>query len=326
MNSMMKEPPESDSGFAADTPAGTARRATEAMDEAALWMVRLDSGSADAAAFERWRAADPAHVVAYARVAAAWSALDATPAVVAAPPWRRGLSRRAALMSFGGLAMAAAGVGVSGKVLAREQAKTGVGERRTIRLAPGARVDLNTDSHVFWRAGPDRVTLWLERGEIAVSAAAGAGAVHIRGEGVEWRLAPGRYNARLNDDRLELTTLDGVAESRKPQPIRLMRGERLILRNGVVSTGEAPRPVLARATAWPQGEIVFEDASLEEAVAEYNRYLERKLTIADPQIARLRIGGRFTSSDPSDFLAALQAVLPVRAQSSGAGVTLTHAG
>lgn len=325
MNNMMKAPPESESGSAAEASAGAAGRAAEAMDEAGLWLTRLDSGTADAEAFERWRAVDPAHTIAYARVATAWSALDYTPAVLAAPP-QRGLSRRAALMSFGGLALAVAGVGVSGKVLAREQAKTGIGERRTIRLVPGTRVDLNTDSHVFWRAGPDGVTLWLERGEIALSAADGASAVHVRGEGVEWRLAPGRYNARLDDGRLELTTLDGVAESRKPRPVRLTRGERLILRNGVVSTGKAPGSALASATAWPQGEIVFEDAPLEEAVAEYNRYLERKLTIADPQIARLRIGGRFTSSDPSDFLTALQAVLPVRAQSSGGGVVLTHAG
>lgn len=324
MNNMMKAPPQSDPGSAADLPAGAARRVAAAMDEAGLWLTRLDSGTADPEAFERWRAADPAHAIAYARVAAAWSALDDTPPVLAAPA-RTGLSRRAALMSFGGLALAVAGVGVSGKVLAREQARTGIGERRTIRLAPGARLDLNTDSHVFWRVGPDGVTLWLERGEIAVSAAAGAGVVHVRGEGVEWRLAPGRYNARLDDGRLELTTLDGVAESRKPRPVRLTRGERLILRDGVVSTGEAPGSALARATAWPQGEIVFEDAPLEEAVAEYNRYLERKLTIADPAIARLRIGGRFTSSDPSDFLAALQAVLPVRAESSGAGVVLTRA-
>lgn len=326
MNSMMKESPESDPGLAAVAPAGTARRATEAMDEAALWLTRLDSGSADAAAFESWRAADPAHAVAFARVAAAWSALDDTPAVLAASPLPRGLSRRAAVLSLGGLAAAVAGVGVSGKVLAREQAKTGVGERRTIRLAGGARVDLNTDSRVFWRTGTDRVTLWLERGEIAVNAGAGGDAVYVRGGGIECRLTPGRYNARLDDERLELTTLDGLAESRKPRPIRLKRGERLILENGVALTGEAPGPALARATAWPQGEIVFEDAPLSEAVAEYNRYLEQKLTIADPEIGRLRIGGRFTSSDASDFLAALEAVLPVRARSSGAGVVLTHAG
>lgn len=325
MNSMMKESPESDPGLAADAPAGAAWRATEAMDEAALWMARLDSGSADPAAFEAWRAADPAHAVAYARVAGAWSAFDETPAVLAGPPQRRGLSRRAALLSFGGLATAVVGVGVSGKVLAREQAKTQVGERRTIRLAPGARVDLNTDSRVFWRAKTDRVTVWLERGEIAVTAGAGE-AVYVRGGGIEWRLAPGRYNARVEDDRLELTTLDGVAESRKPRPIRLKRGERLILEKGVASTGEAPGAALARATAWPQGEIVFEDTPLDEAVAEYNRYLERKLTIADPEVARLRIGGRFTSSDPADFLAALQAVLPVRARASGTGVILTYAG
>ena len=56
-----------------------------------------------------------------------------------------------------------------------------------------------------------------------------------------------------------------------------------------------------------------------------NRYLERKIVIVDPAIGRLRIGGRFTSSDPTDFLAALEVVLPVRARRDQQAHLLTAA-
>jgi transmembrane sensor len=40
-------------------------------DQASLWLARLDSGSADVEAFERWRDADPAHAAAFAKISAA---------------------------------------------------------------------------------------------------------------------------------------------------------------------------------------------------------------------------------------------------------------
>jgi transmembrane sensor len=55
-------------------------------------------------------------------------------------------------------------------------------------------------------------------------------------------------------------------------------------------------------SAWRRGEIVFQGAPLGAVVEDYNRYLTKKLVIADPELSKLRLGGRFTNSDPSDFL------------------------
>lgn len=307
-------------------PAGGAGRARAAMDEAALWLARLDSGTADRTAFERWRAADPAHAVAFARVAAAWTALDDPAVVVTAPVPRRraGLSRRAAILGLGGLAVAAAGAGVSGRVLARERVVTGVGERRTVRLDADARFEMNTDSRLSWRtrkAGPE---VWLERGEVAVSVDPHGAGVVVHAADSAWRLGPGRYNLRLEGGRLELLALEGRAEGRGG--VGAAKGQQLVVReSGAAMTRPAPAAAVDRAAAWTHGEIVFDDAPLSDAVREYNRYLERKLRIDDPAVARLRIGGRFTSADPSDFLSALQTVLPVRAHRTKDGVLLTRA-
>lgn len=320
---MMNETPERTTDPEADDTAGGAARVEAAMEAAGLWLARLDSGTGDREAFERWRAADPAHAVAFARVASAWTALAAPAVVTTRPPRRAGLSRRAMVLSLGGAALAAAGAGMSSRVLARERVATGVGERRTIRLAADARADLNTDSRLSWRVREAATEAWLERGESAIAVSPGARPLILHAAGSDWRLGPGRYNVRLDEARLVLIALDGTAHG--AAGLRAQTGQQVVVQAGKASLAAAPEAALEKAVAWPQGEIVFVDAPLSEAVAEYNRYLERKIVIVDPAIGRLRIGGRFTSSDPTDFLAALEVVLPVRARRDQQAHLLTAA-
>ena len=116
-----------------------------------------------------------------AALAVTVAAALAAPAVVTTqPPRRAGLSRRAMVLSLGGAALAAAGAGMSSRVLARERVATGVGERRTIRLAADARADLNTDSRLSWRVREAATEAWLERGESAIAVSPGAPLRHQR--------------------------------------------------------------------------------------------------------------------------------------------------
>src|SRR5262249_1531150 len=54
---------------------------------------------------------------------------------------------------------------------------------------------------------------------------------------------------------------------------------------------------LARRLEWVTGRISFSGETLAEATAEFNRYNERKLVIADASIRDLTIGGRFQYTD-----------------------------
>jgi transmembrane sensor len=77
-----------------------------------------------------------------------------------------------------------------------------------------------------------------------------------------------------------------------------------------------------RGLEWIDGHVTFAGETLAEAVAEFNRYNNRKLVIADRSISFISIGGQFRVSDVQSFVAALRP-LGVRAgYSDGNGIRL----
>jgi transmembrane sensor len=63
---------------------------------------------------------------------------------------------------------------------------------------------------------------------------------------------------------------------------------------------------VARRLEWTKGHIAFAGETLAEAVAEFNRYHDRKLVIADRTISFIPIGGTFVIDDVQSFVAALR--------------------
>lgn len=293
--------------------------------QAAAWLARLDTGVADQAAFERWRGADPRHAVAFAKVAALWSDLARAgraqdePAPIA-PPVRRP-SRRRLLEAAGIGAVAMLGGGVATRAFARQRIVTGVGQRLDRKLADGAVMTLNTDTEVRWREGRDRVEVWLERGEVSLTAAGRPFLLRAAAETARLEKG-GRYNARLRGPVTDVTVLSGQAAAAS---VAAAPAHNLTLTASGALTRPTATPELQAIEAWRRGEVVFEDEPLAAAVEEYNRYLTRKLTVVDPQLATVRVGGRFTSSDPADFLHALSASLGVTSRRAGDDVILTRA-
>jgi transmembrane sensor len=72
-----------------------------------------------------------------------------------------------------------------------------------------------------------------------------------------------------------------------------------------------------RKLEWTDGRIGFAGESLSEAIAEFNRYNQRQLRIADERIADLRIGGQFDATDVDGFAKALNKAYGLRAQPAG---------
>lgn len=304
------------------------------MDEAADWLARLDSGAADLADFEAWRNADPRRASAFVQVANAAQALDRAKPVLRRYPASSKLSRR--LFLFAGLAIgtgvAAAGLCALTFGAGRASASTVIGERRNVILPNGATLELNTDSRAEWQTKSGRTQVWLKRGELALT-------VHTPGQICELRSGDtvadvnvGRVNARLRGEMLDLTVLAGKCAVRKlsqssdrdttATPV-------VLLVNQAVLTGRDHQVVRTLATpdvqflsAWPTGELALEGQTLETAVGEYNRYLSHKIIIADPSLASVRLGGRFSSADPALFLDALGSSFGVKVSIDNSGTTV----
>ena len=56
-----------------------------------------------------------------------------------------------------------------------------------------------------------------------------------------------------------------------------------------------------RTLSWREGFLVFDDLSLVEVVAEFNRYNRTKMVVMDPELEKIRIGGKFRSGNVETF-------------------------
>jgi transmembrane sensor len=63
---------------------------------------------------------------------------------------------------------------------------------------------------------------------------------------------------------------------------------------------------VVRETSWLRRQIVFDDQSLNDIVAEMNRYTTRKMVIDDPELAARRLSGIYTVGDLAAFSEALR--------------------
>ena len=76
--------------------------------------------------------------------------------------------------------------------------------------------------------------------------------------------------------------------------------------------------------AWQKGQLQFNGESLADAVAEYNRYLARPIEITDTSIRTIRLGGRFSTTDPAEFCRALDQIYGVSAHFERDRIRLTR--
>lgn len=312
----------------------TGSRREAVRQAAALWVVRLDDPScsaADRAAFEAWRDDSHEHEAAYEREAAAWSRLERLRAMrpgmerpdrdllaerrpsVARTPWARGMAAAAAIalvvagtMTFdGGTAYA-----------------TAIGERRVVVLSDNSRIELNTDSKVIVRYRKGVREVKLVRGEAVFEAAKDARPFVIKAaDAVMQADGSTEMAVRLRSDGAAVTVkrgavdLDAAPTERKDE-VRLKAGVTAIYSSAGSRSHAVSDSEIDRALAWRQGAIALNGQSLEQAVAEFNRYNKQQIRIADPSISGLRLAGYFQTTEPNSFVSAVTSAFPVRA---GAG-------
>lgn len=215
-----------------------------------------------------------------------------------------------------GLVIAAIGLAriIPGSDLAAPQAAqrfaSAPGQIRTVSVAPGVTVTLDTDTIVSASTVGQRPRLVLERGRARIQSdgplEAEAGVTRVLADRAAFDLT------RQGDQDVEISALTGAVETRARSGLldrgktRLQAGQRLILTGGHAG---APTAALVRDRQWPTGLLIFDGARLEQVVAEANRYGGRKIRLADPRLARLQVSGGLKVTDPDGLAHALAAAL-----------------
>jgi transmembrane sensor len=292
------------------------------LGEAADWLVRIQSGENDAALraeFEQWRHRSPAHGAIWQRAETVLHNFQQVPAAIG----RRTLAglpnsgRRRALHALGLFA-----VGAPAALLlwahppwAAWQADlhTATGQQKTLTLADGTRLTLNTASAVDIAFNERERRVHLVKGEVLITTASDPSPlprpfiVHT----AQGRLRPigTRFSERQLPDATHLAVYEGAVE------ITTRGGERHTLQAGEQSTfpggSIAPAAELSTSDAlWADGMLVARNMRLADWVAEMSRY-RAGLLRCHPAVAELRVSGAFPLNDTDASLDLLLKTRPL---------------
>ncbi|MEN5202555.1 DUF4880 domain-containing protein [Pseudomonas wadenswilerensis] len=295
------------------------------LEQAMLWMVRLQSGvssDAEQLACQRWRQESAAHELAWQRLTGISQGLREGTRGLSAAGARSLLearslpSRRAVLkgLAAGGV-LIATGYGVQQRTVLPtlfSDYGTATGERRHWSLASGLALQLDTrsalDSDVV---DGDRV-LTLNRGRVLLEVEQGA-SVSLRTADARVRPATlSRLVVSQQSTGTLVQVLKGAAQVEHGQ------GARVALEASWQQLYSSSRagplvPLAVGAEAWTQGLLVAQRMPLGELLAELDRYRPGVLR-CDPRITGLQVSGSFSIDQPDASLELITQVLPVRVQ------------
>ncbi len=294
--------------------------------QAAAWFSRLradDVRESDRQRWRQWLDSDTRHRDAYERYERLWSDLGdfALSAEVArrlpvrqAIPRRRFSARAMSWFACGAVAALAIAAGwkLTSPIPTQEALyASAIGERRSVALADGTRVDLDTDTRLRVGYTDQERRITLDRGRAffrvardparPLSVSTPEGAVQAIGTQFEVYRRGHGLDVALFEGKVQLHSLD-------------RNGKATVL--GVLSPGQrahvaANKPMQvenfasAESPGWLSGRLVFDDLPLADAVEEFNRYGGGRIEMGDAKVGALRISGVFRSDDARGFVEAL---------------------
>lgn len=306
---------------------------------AAGWVAREDRGplaEPEQAQLQAWLDQDRRHLGAYARARAVFVHFDRARALgvqsgpVAGAPTERRPRRR--LLWAAGMAACLCVVATL-QLLGAGHHATATGEILRVPLRDGSAVTLNSNSEieVDFDEGIRRVRLL--RGEALFDVAkdssrpfvVDADSTRVTAVGTSFTVN------RVSGHDVQVLVREGVvelADSKLPrrQPVRLAAN--------MLATAAPTRkievqplrvPDVERRLAWRDGMLSFSGATLEEAAAQFARYSELRIIIDDPLVARKRVVGLYSATDPEGFAHAVALSLGLRAERAPDGIRLRRA-
>lgn len=291
-------------------------------------------------AFAVWMDADPRHRIAYQQAERDWQHsrlladrdVGRTRKLVRAPFLMRHSTHVAAaslgvvvLLGIGGVGLLRYGSPL--ELVSPAQAatyETALGEIRTISLADGSQLTLDTATRVRVTLSASERKVSLERGRARFRVAPDGkrpftvtvpgGNVVSRSTLFDVSVERGSPVVAVIEGRVDLTSTSDAAS----HPARtLAAGQTADLGNA-----DAPRPTSPAETQWVSGMLALDSGPLGEAVAAINRYNRIQIRLADPELARLSVTGAFQVRNPDAFARAVAATFGLGIDRTDPGVIL----
>jgi transmembrane sensor len=192
--------------------------------------------------------------------------------------------------------------------------RTEVGQRLSVTLEDGSRVTLDTASSMSVRFSKSERRIVLDKGQVMFEVAhdprrpfrVSANDARVTAIGTIFQVARDASRTRivLIKGRISISPSAGRAPTYLGNPGDTLDvgGRRLAI----------SRSDPAISTSWVDGKIDLRDVPLEAAIAEVNRYTERRVILDARSDAQTKVSGVFATGDPDAFAAAVEALLPLQ--------------
>jgi transmembrane sensor len=300
-------------------------RVEQAEAEAGDWIVAKADGSLspeEQARFDAWFAASEGNKAAYWRLEQGWQEADRIAALGRSPPipdrWARVRPNARWLLPLPIAASLALAFGLSGLLrsngsvgsaeVAAATFQTPLGGRRTVGLPDGSRVQLNTASEVRATVSAASREVWLDRGEAFFEVAHNKEVPFLVHAGDRLITVLGtKFSVRRDGGQVTVSVLEGrvrVDQVQGDKPIRsttIVGGDVALAKGASMMVASGSEERVEGELSWRSGMLTFDQDDLTGIAAEFNRYNQKKMVIADAEAGATRISGVFPAKDPAAF-------------------------
>lgn len=208
--------------------------------------------------------------------------------------------------------------------------RTALGDQAVVHLSDGSIATLASDSELRAALAPHERDLDLVRGEAFFEVAKDHTRPFVVHAGGYRVIAVGtRFDVRREDEGLRVVVTRGLvrlqpATGTYEAATELPAGSIALVRGGNVAVHHEPLDEITQYVSWRNGYAVFHGIPLAEAIREFNRYNARKITLADPSLGELKVGGNFRLDNSDAFVRLLQQVFPLHAERHGDRIELSR--
>lgn len=182
----------------------------------------------------------------------------------------------------------------------RADYRTATGERRTVQLGDGARVELNTRTSIDLRTGLAMPVVELISGEAILTSGRSRPATLVAGRGTSVG-SGGHFAVRRDGDAVCVTCLAGRVDV-DWSGVKRQLGTRDQVRYDERGIGAVLRQVdIAVVTAWKTGTLIFRDMPMSAVIDELNRYRPGRVFLASRHLGERHLSGTYYMNRLDEF-------------------------
>ncbi len=132
-----------------------------------------------------------------------------------------------------------------------------------------------------------------------------------------------KFVIRRDESRMKVAVLEGQVElaTAGSQAGRAasssIPGDVAVATGNTVAISRKTRRILTNELGWQRGVLIFDNVTLAEAAAEFNRYNREKIVIADPSAAQITIGATLPQNDVPAFARVAKTIFGLHVERQG---------